>query len=64
MFLKMRNLFFVLLAVLTLSACSQYQKVLKEDDIKAKYEMADSLYTQGIREDKKGKLINKILQSQ
>ncbi len=56
MFLKMRNLFFVLLAVLTLSACSQYQKVLKEDDIKAKYEMADSLYTQGIREDKKGKL--------
>ena len=56
MFLKMRNLFFVLLAVLTLSACSQYQKVLKEDDIKAKYEMADSLYTQGIHEDKKGKL--------
>ncbi|HIB36935.1 outer membrane protein assembly factor BamD [Mesonia sp.] len=52
----MRNLTFILLSVLTLGACSEYQKVLKEDDIKAKYAMADSLYTQGIKENKKSKL--------
>ncbi|MBW2961191.1 outer membrane protein assembly factor BamD [Mesonia aestuariivivens] len=56
MFLKIRNITFVLLAALTLGACSQYQKVLKEDDIKAKYAMADSLYTQGIKEEKNSKL--------
>ena len=56
MFLKMRNITLILLSVLTLSACGEYQKVLKEDDIKAKYAMADSLYTQGIKENKKSKL--------
>jgi len=56
MFLKMRNITFILLTVLTLGACSEYQKVLKEDDVKAKYAMADSLYNQGIREGKNSKL--------
>lgn len=56
MFLKMRNITFILLTVLTLGACGEYQKVLKEDDVKAKYAMADSLYNQGIREGKNSKL--------
>ena len=56
MFLKMRNITFVLLFALSLGACSEYQKVLKEDDIKAKYVMADSLYNQGKKQGKKGKL--------
>lgn len=56
MFLKMRNITFVLLFALSLGACSEYQKVLKEDDIKAKYVMADSLYNQGKKQGKKSKL--------
>ncbi|WP_228482376.1 MULTISPECIES: outer membrane protein assembly factor BamD [Mesonia] len=52
----MRNITFVLLFALSLGACSEYQKVLKEDDIKAKYVMADSLYNQGKKQGKKGKL--------
>lgn len=43
----MKKIFFLLAAVITFSACSPYQKVLKEDDIKAKYTFADSLYNQG-----------------
>lgn len=43
----MKNIFFLLVAIITLSSCSAYQDVLKNDDIKAKYDFADSLYTQG-----------------
>ncbi len=43
----MKNIFFLLLSVILLSSCSAYQDVLKNDDIKAKYEFADSLYNQG-----------------
>lgn len=40
----MRNLTAVLLLMLMLYSCGPYQKVLKEDDVKAKYEMANSFY--------------------
>lgn len=43
----MKNIFFLLVAVVLLSSCSAYQDVLKNDDIKAKYTFADSLYSQG-----------------
>lgn len=43
----MKNIFFLLVAVILLSSCSAYQEVLKNDDIKAKYDFADSLYSQG-----------------
>lgn len=43
----MKNIFFLVVAVVLLSSCSAYQDVLKNDDIKAKYEFADSLYSQG-----------------
>ena len=43
----MKKIFFLLVSVILLSSCSTYQDVLKNDDIKAKYEFADSMYTQG-----------------
>lgn len=43
----MKKIFFLLAAVVLFGACSPYQTVLKEDDIKAKYTFADSLYNQG-----------------
>ncbi len=47
MFLKMRPLLFFLALVFVLSSCSEYQKVLKEDSIKAKYDLAEKLYNEG-----------------
>ncbi|MEM9648263.1 MAG: outer membrane protein assembly factor BamD [Bacteroidota bacterium] len=47
MFLKMRSilpLFFILALV---SSCSEYQKVLKNEDVKAKYDMAQKFYDEG-----------------
>lgn len=49
MFLKMslRFLPLSLLAVALLTGCSEYQKVLKEDNVKAKYELAEKFYNEG-----------------
>ncbi|TAI49069.1 outer membrane protein assembly factor BamD [Flagellimonas allohymeniacidonis] len=46
MFLKMRPLLFFIALVFLLSSCSEYQKVLKEDNIKNKYDMAEKLYNE------------------
>lgn len=43
----MKNLFILLITTLLLGSCTSYQKVLKSDDIKLKYSVADSLYNQG-----------------
>ena len=45
----MRVSFFYLLitGLFVFSSCSEYQKVLKEDDIKAKYELAEKFYNEG-----------------
>lgn len=43
----MKKIFFLFAVVAFFSACSPYQTVLKEDDIKAKYTFADSLYNAG-----------------
>lgn len=43
----MKNLFVLVCTLVVLSSCSPYQDVLKSDDIKRKYSMADSLYQQG-----------------
>ncbi|MFH6604192.1 outer membrane protein assembly factor BamD [Maribacter algicola] len=40
----MKPLFLFLSLILFLGSCSEYQKVLKNEDIKAKYELAQSLY--------------------
>jgi outer membrane protein assembly factor BamD len=43
----MKNLFLLFISLLMLSSCSTYQDVLKSDDIKLKYTIADSLYKNG-----------------
>ncbi|MEQ5792768.1 outer membrane protein assembly factor BamD [Muricauda sp. NFXS6] len=47
MFLKMRSILILCVAAVLLVSCSEYQKVLKETDTKAKYEMAEKLYNEG-----------------
>ena len=43
----MRRIFPILLIAITLQSCSEYQKVLKHDDVKAKYDMAEKFYEEG-----------------
>ncbi len=47
MFLKMRQLLSLLVFVVLFSSCSEYQKVLKNEDSSAKYEMAEKFYNEG-----------------
>ena len=48
MFLKKINTgFSVLLLMVLISSCSEYQSILKSDDVGKKYSMADSLYQAG-----------------
>lgn len=47
MFFKMRRVFPLLLIAITLQSCSEYQKVLKNEDVKAKYDMAEKFYEEG-----------------
>ena len=44
MFRKIRPFFSLFMITLILSSCSQYQKVLKGEDIKAKYDLAETYY--------------------
>jgi len=43
----MRKLVSFVVLVLVLSSCSEYQKVLKKEDVKAKYELAQQFYEAG-----------------
>jgi len=47
MFLKMRPILLLCITAILFVSCSEYQKVLKETDVKAKYEMAEKLYNEG-----------------
>ncbi|MCB0372836.1 MAG: outer membrane protein assembly factor BamD [Muricauda sp.] len=47
MFSKMRSFLFVCLAAILLTSCSEYQKVLKNTDVAAKYDLAEKLYNEG-----------------
>lgn len=51
----MKNILSVLVLVLVISACGPYQKTLKNDDIKPKYDMAVQYYDEGIETGKKYK---------
>lgn len=44
MFLKFRTYLSLALGILFLSSCNEYQKVLKNEDIKAKYDLAEKYY--------------------
>ncbi len=46
MFLKKSNFFSIAIIALALQSCSEYQKVLKNDDVKAKYDMAEKFYNE------------------
>ena len=52
----MKKLFYISCAVLFFASCSEYQKVLKKPDLKPKFDMANTLYVEGIEEDKNSKL--------
>lgn len=43
----MRRFFPILCLVVVLFSCSEYQKVLKEEDVKAKYDLAQKFYEEG-----------------
>ncbi len=43
----MKRLLFLLIFVLTFGSCSEYQKVLRNDDVSPKYKMAEELYKAG-----------------
>jgi len=43
----MNKLLFLLILVLTLGSCSEYQKVLKEEEVAPKYKLAEELYKEG-----------------
>ncbi|MDX1363563.1 outer membrane protein assembly factor BamD [Arenibacter latericius] len=43
----MKRLFPFLLLAVILTSCSEYQKVLKNEDVKAKYDMAEKFYEEG-----------------
>lgn len=43
----MKKYFYILFISITLASCSQFQKALKSDDTKLKYEVAEKLYESG-----------------
>lgn len=48
MFLKMRTFYcLTLLSLFFLVSCNEYQKVLKSEDVKAKYDLAEKYYNEG-----------------
>ncbi|NAY90707.1 outer membrane protein assembly factor BamD [Muricauda sp. JGD-17] len=47
MFSKMRTIFSLFLLFVFMVSCSEYQKVLKNEDVKAKYELAEKFYEKG-----------------
>ncbi|WP_222984390.1 outer membrane protein assembly factor BamD [Flagellimonas meishanensis] len=47
MFLKMRPIFSLVILLVFLSSCNEYQKVLKNEDVKAKYDLAEKYYKEG-----------------
>jgi len=44
---KWRFTYLAFFAIVLLSGCSEYQKVLKDSDVKKKYDMAEKLYEEG-----------------
>jgi len=47
MFLKMRQLILAAVVLLLMVSCNEYQKVLKNEDVKAKYDLAEKYYDAG-----------------
>ncbi|MFS4457068.1 outer membrane protein assembly factor BamD [Maribacter sp. 2304DJ31-5] len=47
MFFRTSRTFFFLMLIVSLHSCSEYQKVLKNEDVKAKYDAAQKYYNEG-----------------
>jgi outer membrane protein assembly factor BamD len=47
MFFKMKRFFILAIVVSAFYSCNEYQKVLKNEDIKAKYELAEKYFDEG-----------------
>lgn len=47
MFKKMRKFLYIVIIAVTFASCSEYQKALKTEDVKIKYELAERLYKEG-----------------
>ncbi|MBU3822565.1 outer membrane protein assembly factor BamD [Flavobacteriaceae bacterium XHP0103] len=58
----MRQIFYILILVSVLSSCSEYQNLLKSEDISVKFNAADSLYNIG-KYEKANKLFAQIVPS-
>ncbi|MBS3738692.1 outer membrane protein assembly factor BamD [Mesohalobacter halotolerans] len=56
----MRQLIYILFAFVLLTSCSEYQKVLKQKDIKPKFDLANRFYEEGLKENKNRKLTRAI----
>lgn len=56
----MKKLFYLLSVILLFTSCSEYQKVLKQKDIKPKFDMANRFYEEGLKENKRSKLTKAI----
>lgn len=56
----MKNTIYIISVILVLTSCSEYQKVLKQKDIKPKFDMANTLYEEGLKEEKKSKLTKAV----
>lgn len=58
----MKQFLYILISLLVLSSCSEYQKALKSEDIAEKFKLGDSLYNQG-KYEKANKLFAQIVPS-
>jgi len=56
----MRHLFYIISAIVLLTSCSEYQKVLKQKEVKPKFDLANRFYEEGLKLDKKSKLVKAI----
>ena len=56
----MKRFFYIISAFILLASCSEYQKVLKQKEVKPKFDMANTLYADGLKQDKKGMLVKAI----
>lgn len=58
----MKKFFYIIITLSLFSACSEYQKVLKNEDIAPKFKMGEALYDEG-KYDKANKLFSQIVPS-
>ena len=56
----MRNLLYILIITLVFASCSEYQNVLKNDDISAKFKLGSELFESG-KFDKANRLFLQIV---